>query len=64
MLDGVGARLSREQLLESLLDPNATLAEGYGGAISPMPPMGGILPYDDLRDLVAFLAELNAESGR
>ena len=46
------------------LGPNATLAEGYGGAISPMPPMGGILPDDDLRDLVAFLAELNAESGR
>ena len=64
VLDGVGARLGREQLLESLLDPNATLAEGYGGAISPMPPMGGILPDDELRDLVAYLAELNNEAGQ
>ena len=59
-LDGVAARLTREQLLESLLDPNATLADGYEGGVSPMPPMGGILPDDDVRDLVAFLATLNA----
>ena len=28
-LDGVGDRLTRDQLLESILAPNATLAEGY-----------------------------------
>lgn len=57
-LDGVGARLSREQILESLLDPNATLATGYEGSVSPMPPMGGILSDQQLRDLVAYLASL------
>ena len=29
-LQGVGARLSREQLLESILDPQARIAPGYG----------------------------------
>jgi uncharacterized protein len=62
-LEGVGTRLTREQILDSLLDPNATLAEGYAGRVSPMPPMGGVLADEDIRDLVAYLSSLNAAEG-
>ena len=63
-LDGVADRLTREELLESLLDPNATLAAGFEGSVSPMPPMGGILPDEDLRDLVAYLSALRGSDER
>lgn len=63
-LDGVGSRLTREQLLDSLLDPNATLAEGYTGGVSPMPPMGGVLADEDIRDLLSYLSSLNTEGGQ
>lgn len=32
-LDGVGSRLSREQLLESLIQPNASIAKGYESVV-------------------------------
>ena len=59
-LDGVGDRLSRDLLLESLVDPGKRLAEGYDGAngVSLMPPMGSILNPLELRDLVEYLANL------
>ena len=47
----MGTRLTPEQLLDSLLDPNARLAEGFAGGVSPMPPMGGVLADEDIRDL-------------
>lgn len=58
-LDGVGQRLDRAKILESLLDPNAVLAEGFAGGVSPMPPMGGVLADEEIRDLVAYLVSLN-----
>jgi putative membrane-bound dehydrogenase-like protein len=62
-LDGVGTRLTPDQLLDSLLDPNATLAEGFAGGVSPMPPMGGVLADEDIRHLVAYLSSLNKGEG-
>ncbi|BCX49935.1 glucose dehydrogenase [Haloferula helveola] len=53
-LDKAGTK-EREYLLESLLNPQAAIAEGYPTP-SSMPPMGLILPPADIRDLVEFLA--------
>jgi mono/diheme cytochrome c family protein len=57
-LNGIGARLSRAELVESLLDPGATLAAGFENDVdvSPMPPMGAVLEPGQIRDLVEFLA--------
>lgn len=101
-LRGVGKKLSRAKLLESLVDPSAEIAVGYGIVIlttkdgstvqgilmnedsnslevkvgsetvnvakssvaeridapSSMPPVGALLDSAQLRDVVAFLAEL------
>ena len=54
-LDSVGARLTREQLLESLVDPNRNVSEGFG-PVSAMPPMGPVLTKRELRDLVEYLS--------
>lgn len=56
-LTQVGARLSRARLLESILDPNAALAEGWPGAVSAMPVLRPFLTDEEVRDLVAFLAD-------
>ncbi|MBX3355850.1 MAG: HEAT repeat domain-containing protein [Phycisphaeraceae bacterium] len=56
-LDGVGARLSRRGLLESLIDPNAAIAEGYT-APSAMPEMSTLLTPRELRDIVEYLHSL------
>jgi mono/diheme cytochrome c family protein len=57
-LDGVGERLSRSELLESLLDPGAAITAGFGNAAdaSAMPPMGALLTTREIRDIVEFLA--------
>ncbi|MBL9150594.1 MAG: HEAT repeat domain-containing protein [Phycisphaerae bacterium] len=54
-LDGVGTRLSREKILESLVVPGAVIAPGFGTA-SAMPAMGTILSLDELRDVVEYLS--------
>lgn len=57
-LRGIGSTLTREQLLEALVDPSARIAPGFGvqGAPSAMPPMGGILTRREIRDVVEFLS--------
>ena len=56
-LDGVAGRLSRRELAESLVRPDARIAAGFA-APSAMPAMGALARPDELRDLVAFLAQL------
>jgi mono/diheme cytochrome c family protein len=56
-LRGVSARLSREEILESLVLPNKKISEGYGPA-SAMPGMHKILSQQELRDVVEYLSSL------
>ena len=39
-LDTIATRKKEDYILQSLVDPGATIAEGYVGKVSPMPPMG------------------------
>jgi hypothetical protein len=56
-LDGIGGRLARAELLESLLDPSASIAEGFGVDVaSAMRPKGSLLSHRQLRDIVEFLS--------
>ena len=57
-LGNIATQLTRQELLESLVEPSKRIAPGYGENISSMPPMGSLLTPRELRDLVAFLAEL------
>lgn len=49
-LDGIGTRKDAAYLLESLVEPNKRLADGYQQlGVSPMPPMGLILKPQELK---------------
>lgn len=56
-LAGVGGRLSREQIVQSLLDPNAVLAKDFTPP-SAMIPVGAHLARRQIRDLVEYLTTL------
>lgn len=53
-LTDIGKR-DRDYILESLMDPQAQIAEGFPTP-SSMPPIGLILPPREIRDLVEFLS--------
>ncbi|QNN20905.1 c-type cytochrome [Planctomycetales bacterium ZRK34] len=58
-LSDIAKRTDRAYILESLIDPNAKIAESYKQSpISPMPPMQLLISDDEIRDLVAFLSTL------
>ena len=59
-LAGIGDRLDRMQLLESLVDPAARIAPGFGteGGPSAMPDMSTLLSEREIRDLVEFMASV------
>jgi mono/diheme cytochrome c family protein len=54
-LSDVGLRLKRADLLQSMLDPQAVVAEGFGEA-SAMPAMAEHLTPLQIRDVVAWLS--------
>lgn len=59
ILDGIAVRSEKADILESLMDPNATLAKGFENlGISPMPPVGVLLKEQELADILAFLQTL------
>ena len=61
-LDGIAGRKDEAYITESLLDPNARLAQGYEALkISPMPPMGLILKPQELADVKSFILSLKEQ---
>lgn len=60
-LDGIASRKDEAYITESLVNPNAKLAEGYVATpISPMPPMNLILKPQEYEDVKAFIMSLKA----
>lgn len=58
-LDGIASRKDEAYILESLVNPNAKLAEDYTATpISPMPPMNLILKPQEFADVKAFILSL------
>ena len=58
VLDGIAVRKQLDYLRQSLLEPQAVLAEGYTSEISPMPPFGVLLEPQEIEDVLAFLNSL------
>jgi mono/diheme cytochrome c family protein len=57
-LDTIATRKQEDYILKSLVDPGATIAEGYEGKVSPMPPMDVLLMPQELADVMAYLMSL------
>ncbi|MEY5025795.1 MAG: hypothetical protein RLZZ244_1323 [Verrucomicrobiota bacterium] len=58
-LDGIASRKDAAYIKQSLLEPNAVLAQGFESlGVSPMPPMGLLLTPQELEDIQAFLHTL------
>ncbi len=58
-LDGIASRKPSEYLRESLVVPQAAMAEGYSVEVSPMPPYGVLLSQQEIADLLAYLHSLD-----
>lgn len=56
-LTGIALRHDRRYFLQSIVDPQAALAPGFGPT-SAMPPLNDRLDRRELRDVVAYLATL------
>lgn len=55
--DGMGSRLSADEIREAILDPNATISPGYEAVAGTMPPIfGSQLTGQQLEAVVRFLA--------
>jgi uncharacterized protein len=61
VLDGIAIRSDKNEILQSLMEPNAVLAKGYEDLkISPMPPLGLLLKEQELADILAYLSTLTS----
>jgi hypothetical protein len=61
-LDGIGAQLTKEAILQSILDPNAVLAESWPATVSAMPALRSFMSEQELADLVSFLVGLKRQT--
>ncbi len=57
-LDGIAGRKSADYLRQSLIEPNAAIAENYPAPVSPMPPMNLLLGKQEIEDVLAYMATL------
>ena len=58
-LDGIATRKDAAYIKQSLLEPNAVLAQGFETLkISPMPPMSDIFSPQEIADIIAYVATL------
>jgi len=62
-LDTIATRKQEDYILQSLVDPGATIAEGYVGKVSPMPPMGVLLKPQELAYVMAYIMTLKQGVG-
>jgi putative membrane-bound dehydrogenase-like protein len=61
-LDGIAGRKDEAYITQSLIEPNAVLAQGFEiMKISPMPPMGLILKPQEVADVKAFILTLKEQ---
>jgi cbb3-type cytochrome oxidase cytochrome c subunit len=60
-LSKVGTRLSTDALVESVVEPGAVVAPGFG-TVSAMPAITQFLSPPEVRDVVAYLRTLRDES--
>ena len=58
-LGGIASRKQMDYLRQSLVDPQAIIAEGFPVEVSPMPPYGVLLSAQQLEDVLAYLQTLN-----
>jgi len=58
-LDGIAGKQNEDYLRQSLVDPQAAIAEGFPVEVSPMPPFGVLLSPQELEDVLAFVKTLN-----
>ena len=54
--EGIGTRLTAAEIRTSILDPGASVAEGFEAMAGLMPPIFGNIPAAQLEAMVAFLA--------
>jgi mono/diheme cytochrome c family protein len=57
-MDGIAAHKGADYIRESLLNPQAKMADGFPSEVSPMPPMGVFLKPQEIEDVLAFLLTL------
>ena len=57
-LSEVASRLTREQMLHSLIEPSAVIVEGYGEEASAMPSVVDVLTRREIRDVIEYLSTM------
>ena len=58
-LDGIAGRKNAAYLKQSVMEPNAVLAQGFEKlGVSPMPPMALILKPQEIEDVLTFIQSL------
>ncbi|MDA7916532.1 c-type cytochrome, partial [Verrucomicrobia bacterium] len=60
-LDGIGKRKQADYIRESIIDPQAKIAEGFVAEVSPMPPFGVLLKPQEIEDIMAYLLTLKKD---
>jgi len=60
-MDGIAKRKQPDYIRESILDPQAQIAEGFPAEVSPMPPFGVLLKPQEIEDIMAYLMTLTKE---